>query len=303
VLALRIQLLKLLKFLLVANAALACFAFCLCAPRLLAAHENSLRQLSFEEKVDLEDFFYFLFAREGFGYSLFGDKPLSFCFVPSASIHIATKDHFFKICIQGDHSYTRGVEAWKKIPQKDREPQHLLIVHEKNRVPFLAVIINVHQLTGVFNNNRELFKQHWDQGITATAVIRQLMEDPNCLPKLFKNHLLLGVLLGYGKHNAEMFQRRADLCSPFFKTPLTGKRHPSAPFQSLDKELYYLQKKLTATNRKDPYLYPVSPVMFAMDLSHAETQTLRKKYDLLHKDLSRLMKQNNWLEIILEKLS
>ena len=57
--------------------------------------------LTWQEQNDLKLLFHELFAENELGYTLLGDKPMSFCFPSTSVISFSTKDHIFKIYKRG----------------------------------------------------------------------------------------------------------------------------------------------------------------------------------------------------------
>ena len=256
--------------------------------------------LSQEEKQELKLLFHYLFAEHELGYTLFGDKPMSFCLLPTALLCIATHEHFFKIYMQGNHSFTRGLAAWDKLKTKNFHARYSLILRDKDgKHPFSAILINKKAFKKEFNKNKNVLQKKYGNDITATSFLEDLENKKSCLQTLFQDHLLLGILLGYGRRNAELFQRRATLSSSEIRIPFSPYPKPMKPFSSIEEELKYLDQHLQLLRSKNIWLLRVIPVNFAADPNHPETICLKKKYAFLHSKLSAIFKHDDWLDKLL----
>jgi hypothetical protein len=69
---------------------------------LFTTQRNALRgdHLSFKEKGDLKLFFHDLFADNELGYTLFGDKPMSFCIPSARAPYFSQKDFRFGFIVK-----------------------------------------------------------------------------------------------------------------------------------------------------------------------------------------------------------
>lgn len=262
-------------------------------------NDSSLSQL---EWVELQDLFHFLFAENQFGYSLFGNKPISFCYLPTGVPHIATKDEVFKIYRRGDRSYRKGVSAWEKIQSVSfqKSKAYLLIFHEEHHLPVLAIIINKKALSEVFRKNFDVFRENHYSSID--SLIEDLKDKTLFREKLLDHHFLIGILLGYGRGNAAIFAKRENLLARKFKIPLQIEREARANSSMVSDEIRNLNQVLQPTNRVDPFLCPVSTVRFSADFSLVETRLLIEHYALIHKKLIRIFNQTDWLPILLNRI-
>ena len=154
-----------------------------------------------------------------------------------------------------------------------------------------------------FNKNKDLFQKYYGQQVTIEKVIDGLMGKKNYdeiskIP-LFKEEELLGIALGFGRHNAELFQRREELKGTKFSLILPS---PRKGFFSTAEELSYLRDHLKPTREMDDCLLRVIGVGFVGDPDHPKTQALAKKYDLLQEKLISIFSKEDWLERVLFQL-
>ncbi|NGX47444.1 MAG: hypothetical protein K1000chlam3_00818 [Chlamydiae bacterium] len=263
-------------------------------------HSPRLDSLSQEEQQELKGLFHYLFAENELGYTLLGDKPVSFCFLPTGLPHIATRDHVFKIYQRGKRSFRKGVAVWKKLKIRNFYENYFLIIDEENQIPVFALLINKRSFIEEFNKNIDVFKENYGPDITAESFFKDLIKIP--FSEFFHQHLLLGILLGYGRHNAALFQRREELFSPSFRIPFLLDQKPSAGFSSIEEEIKYLNEHLRPSTRKNPYLLLVNCVRFAVDPTCPDTQILKNEYAFTHKKLTMIFKNDNWLDVLLTQM-
>jgi hypothetical protein len=154
----------------------------------------------------------------------------------------------------------------------------------------------------VLNENIDVLKKTYGCKATAESFLTDLTNKKIELEELLQQHLLLGILLGYGRHNAELFQRREDLLEGKRQIPFSISQQPSKTFSSAQKELESLDQKLLPIYRRNTHLLLVKPVNFVADQQSPKTRLLVRHYELLHKELTALFLSEDWFPLILEKI-
>ncbi len=268
--------------------------------------------LSQKEKKDLELFFYDLLASNELAYTLFGDKPMSFCIPKAYKPRFSNSNFTYKIYLDGTKPLFRGLYVWKTLASKIKKSNYLLIIFEDKNYPTFAILVNKNAFRIEFNKNIDLFQKYYGPQVTAESILNSLGEKGSDYNEVFDNSflhvdVLLGIMLGFGRHNAELYQRREELAFPkpplFFPTPSGGYPTPSDGFLSTEAEIKYLGEHLQFVQNKSPLFFSVTPVCFVGDRDDPETHILVKKYDTLHKKLIAIFEQKDWLAIVLHKLS
>jgi hypothetical protein len=262
-----------------------------------------IKSFSVKDKKDLALFFHDLFAANELGYTLFGDKPMSFC-IPNVFIpKFSSKDFIFRFYLDDARPLFRGLAVWGKINSKIDKQNYSLIICEEKLFPNFVILINKQSFEKEFLRNIDLFEKYYGKNVTVTQILnnierknsyKEISEEP-----LFYNHVLLGIMLGFGRHNAELFHRREELMEP--KIPFMQPA-PNANFSSVQEETEYLWQHLQTTNNTNEWFLPVVGVSFAGDPDDAETHALVKKYEALHNELISIFDRRDWLEMILGKL-
>jgi hypothetical protein len=273
-----------------------------------------LNSLSREEKQQIKTFFHNIIARHELGYTLFGDKPMSICWPDTLSPRFSKLDCTFKLYLDGTVPLFKALTVWKKIKQKVQGNNYSLIVCEENKYPSFTILINKKAFSEQFDKNKDLFKKYYSKGITADTIITNL-ESQHHYSSIFKeplfcNDVLLGIMLGFGRHSAELFQRRADLMSENVNPPFLHKiKLPSEGFFLVEDELQNITRRFQAKPKQFewythafPLFLRVTTVTFAFDPDDLEASRLIKKYKDQHAKLTDIFDRNNWLEVVLNKL-
>jgi hypothetical protein len=125
---------------------------------------------------------------------------------------------------------------------------------------------------------------------------------------------LLGILLGFGKENAQLFNRkveitrflfprsshREDNCFPLFFKPI-----PSSGFTSLEEELAAIEAKEGSII--EPESYPKQrwglhfPLSFLVDITKTDLVQLRAQFKREQKIATHAYRKGKFLEITLQK--
>src|ERR1700722_5592169 len=248
-----------------------------------------IKHLSVKEHNNLALFFYNLFAQEELGYTFFGDKPMSFCFPNTHPPVFSKRDYLFKLYIEGTIQFANGLAAWDKLKELSDNSDYSLVIYEEKKYPIFAILINKPAFIKEVSTNIDAFKSVYGRSVDALWVLKNIEKNVITQDELFSQHLLLGIMLGYGRHAAELFERRWNLEYGEFRPPLfQNQQTPRKDFFSLEEELQYLIQRLQAqpktfewyTNTFPPFLR-VTTVAFAFDPDDPEAQALIKKYKKL----------------------
>lgn len=214
--------------------------------------QNELSPLSIEEQGTLKEFFDHHFFFSDFAYTLFGSKPMSIG------------------RLQPTQKARDGWASWKKIKMAFNSKEFVIREYALHGNDFVLVA-NLNSIGQVYRQNQKLFDQIFDGKMTADALIDCIKEDGPLFQKLMHNHLLVGLLLGYGIHNAELFSQNQNLPNEkkVALSPSSGKTHP----------IFYIFSK-------------VMPVSFACDPCTEETKELQSRYTKERKDIQKIAKKD-----------
>lgn len=236
-----------------------------------------------ETVIEEQDFKYFNdfikrhFYRDNFAYTLFGDKPLSleaFALVEPVSVINPISLHFNSISV-------KRWETWKKYATYFPMKNYLLFEqHGKDNQKFIF-FINKQAFVSCVRNHQAIFDEELGKKVEGEQLLLDFAEGKT---PLWKNQLLLGILLGYGECNARLFAERAKIEE---LSLLFGDIFPN---------------KCCKINERLGH-FEEGEVVFVADLNHPETKALKQKYKNLTKEIADKYALRNFLEVTLQKMT
>ncbi len=234
-------------------------------------------------------------------YTLFDVKPVSF----SGHFTVTPLGNFLCGCNK-DGLFCKNWETWKKY--KDSFPISRYVLFEENSPENIKsiVLINKQLFIDVVQMHLEIFKEHLGQDITPTGLLKAIEQKESLFSVIKHNSLLLGILLGYGKHNAELFYQREKVRQFINNKNLPRVPYqiakPAKPFSSLKEELDFYHSKLKPFG--DYHYSPliVDPVHFVADHQNSETIELKERYKKARARLSKIYSNADFMEVTLSKL-
>ncbi len=285
------------------------FILVLLLPNVVRAQDikNILSQLSECDKQDLNDLFHVLMDDDQFSYTLFGDKPVSL-----SGDYIITPDEDKLSGISSGEIFWQKWAVWKRNQERFSISHYLFIeepaYNRRDSTMVFIFFINKKAFMETVNKNIQAFRDVLGYNVAASELLEKMKKENAFMSLLKDNEMLLGILLGYGENNAKLYARRMSL-----RKFITGKTLsilpeekplPSKDFSSIEEEEDFLNHQLRpfASYNCEPSI--ISPVQFAADLNHKETQLLQKKYSTLRNKISLLYAENNnFLEVTLSQLT
>lgn len=251
--------------------------FTLYSLHISASVKEILDRIPQEEVEVLKHLFTFLDG-DHFAYTLFGDKPLSL----SGDFTLTPWNNTLAGFSSGGVFWKRW-EVWEKYKRFFPMKNYLLIKEPSKHVNSDNIIlINKKEFIKIINKNLSLFQDILKKTIDPHELLSKLEKrEITFRESIQDNELLWGILLGYGKHNAELYCRRL-----------------------------YCKKILSDKKKKSCYFgdYSYSPLIekavhFIADPDHSETIILDKKYSEMRRRISSIYAKGDFLEITLSKLT
>lgn len=253
---------------------------------------HDVHPIAEEDRVVLEAFFRDLLFSEGFAFTLFGDKPISVNEYDTDNSELFSKS-------------AAGYQTWSKYAQLLPESNYLFLFYENQMKGFFEItLINKRAVRKVFAQNKDKFLNVFGPKISSEELISLIVEKGSLWNTAIKDREdVIGILLGYGRINAELFQKRSEL--GLRKGGINKSRtKPSSGYRSTDEELKAISRKLRPFDqRKRSSLSFMSLPGFVADLSSNETVLLKQKYTDQRKQITQKFSKGNILEIVLEQLS
>lgn len=264
--------------------------------------DTALCQLSEEDKKYLNAIFHILVDSDQFAYTLFGDKPVSL----SGHYLVLPYDTGLRgIIFRRD--FWRAWSIWKRVQTKLPISNYIFIEEAaynftENGMKFIF-FINKDSFVRVVDQNIEIFNSVLGHRTNGQQLLAQMEAANAFMPIILNDQTLLGILLGYGKHNAQLYARRDNLR----RNKLSGALPRivlSRGFSTLKDEEEFLNQQLQPAASYDFDAQTIAPVQFAADLTHQETKHLQKKYSQMRQKICSMMVDNEkFLALILTQMT
>ncbi|PJD96112.1 MAG: hypothetical protein CK425_06830 [Parachlamydia sp.] len=269
-------------------------------------HSYSSIQIDAKDWDDIEYVCNYLFKFHPLSYTLFFDKPISFAELSEGS---DTADFLIKhfgvnyfvtatLLSQGGHRNKGLTKAWKTLSKYLRFCDENYILVERNET---ICFINKQATVDCINSHINLFQSVFGQDFSGDLFIKNFKESDLDLHSFLNyNHYLIGILLGFGEHNAWLFQRRADLYQ--LTASLDTVRNCKEIIET-EEEINCIQKRLQGCNEYSclPFIMYCHP-QYAADRCEQESIDLEKKYLIQSRRIQTILSSPDWVKKILSHL-
>ena len=258
-------------------------------------HKRPIDLIEPEDRVVLEPLLAELMRYSGFGYTLFGDKPVSIVLFPldpevrTSGLFTLYAQSFFPVC----QKY-RALLLSKKY--------HLGVGH---RGSFFSVsLINKSAFLSVVDKNLDLFRQVLGDDVSSQALLKSICEGMSFEQAVRGNEVLVGILYGYGRNNSQLYNRRRVLGDFLAQTEtLPWKNRKGSPdTSSIEEELNAIESKVTSFLPSLQNMSSLPSVFlpgFIADPDDPETIELVEKYKKQRKCIMDVLSREDFLETIL----
>lgn len=262
------------------------------------------------DEKDLEIFFRTLIYGNHFGYTLFGDKPISIAgyFVQQPTNNLLA-GHRTNICL-GELWKT-----WGKYASQINSKNYLILNEKTGERLGTITLINKRAFLKTVEEHLNDFQAVLGEDMTPKKLMEQIAT-PNAslFDILHRNEILYGILLGYGKKNALAYKRRSELMrftDPIYRMMPVHKDllheyslyfpRPRPPFATIEEEYNDIESRITFSGG-EPKLSPIDIPRFVAIADNPETKCLNQKYRRLHQKLLKIYSKGDFLTITLNKL-
>jgi len=281
---------------------------------------SELKQIPEQEQNYLEAFLRHLLFDEQAAYVLFGDKSMGiYGFNEIEDWHFENEiidiaGFIFHVCHPLTQKIKKGWHVWKKYQHLFPEGNFLI---SDTKFPFsktfhVIVMINRKEFVKKFKAHEDEFKSIMGKEITAHALIQKYMKEKENFYTVLDDHDgLLGILLGYGRKNAFLFNRRNQIDHrfwvPHFFSLTDRSKKPSENFQTVEQEALWLKKKLQVFPRSKKYIPHIHKVnlqlpRFMANFDLNETHEIEKKFLNQRHSILQKYKDGEFLQITLQQL-
>ena len=286
-----------------------------------------LQKVSIEERKGLNDLCRALFFTSEFGYTLFGDKPIS-VIVNSRRFYETGELSFFQ-----KHLFS----LVRRYKEKLNTPHFALLFDHELGTDYIW-LVNKKAFRRTVQQNIAIFRYVLGEDVTPDSLLDLLTNKNYSFHRALQHsHLLFGTLFGYGITNSFRFDWRDQLVSKVEEEPVTfwkgitnlereagyvgfiplkrpltivpgvrseiEKKMYSLKFHVIRNEVRDLNKKLVSVaGATAPFGILSSPLLpqFAGDPENDETQKLEVKYKSQLNFLTKKLSEESFLENMLE---
>ena len=259
-------------------------------------------QISIEDTAYLNEFFSNAVLNDQFGYTLFGDKPISILGYQTTT------------CFHTMNVWNRSLKVrkfwgiWQQYAKHIPIESFILIDDESDCADRrMITLINKQAFINTVRKHLPNFQGILGRHITPEYLLGQLMQDNASLFRLIhRSEYLLGILLGYGEKNAKVYERYAELTGillPFYCSEFSlSLPVPSEGFESLEDEYQALVESFIPFSAPLPmdFVRPVACVRLQND---QEGKILFQEYKKTKKLLSSIYSLDNAWEITIQKMT
>lgn len=264
-----------------------------------------LKNIPKNDQESLQKLFEYLIDKGHLAYTLFGDKPVSFTslFVAELPKISFSKKNYPKSIFSQRYCICNAWNTWKKYKSLFPITKYIFIeeISQSNINVKHIFLINKELFVKKVNDNLVVFQQILGKQITGEYLIASIEQSDNLRSMIHQSEILLGILLGYGKHNSKLYQKREDI-SISYKQYKQLLLKDSLILNKLDQKANVLTEILQPFGESHSFLQATASIEFVADTKHPETIHLKRKYKSLRNQIARIYAEGNVLEITLAAL-
>ena len=271
---------------------------------------EKLKALSSDERKCLDLFLRDSLALDGLGYTLFGDKPMTAAGYRESKgksrdiydFFDSTFSAFFTKNLRTRRGYEILKKHWSHFQIKDFD-----MVRCKNFIDndYTAVLfINKKAVLATVKIHLDDFKRVLGNEITPEILLSRILATDDVFEGVLKNHQgLIGTLLGFGRHNAWLFQHREEIDPQVLKMNFSLRKLPR---QANEDELNAVNQKLQSFDDRD--ILDLNPLLlrlpgFCADPDAEETAQLKINYERQYRKIIQRYRTRDFLEVTLEQMA
>lgn len=244
-----------------------------------------------KDRPVLDVFFRDLLLNEGFAFTLFGEKPMS--------VNEYDQDNFELFC-----KISQGYQVWKRYAARLSNSNYIFVFYENTNQKLLEImLINKRAVRKVIKKNWDLFLEVAGEKTSPDDFISLFIEKGSLWNTALKERDdLIGILLGYGRLNSELFQKKSELGQR--KAGVRKIRTvPSAGYATTEEELRALVTTLRPfeKHRRGSLNYMNLPGFLA-DSNSQETRDLKHQYTHQRKQIIETFSQGDIVDLVVKQI-
>jgi hypothetical protein len=272
-----------------------------------------LRSIPQDDREKLEYFFHTLIRDHGFGHVLFGNKSMGWDRIANLQKQWWNPEWIncpFSLLNNYYSLNATCLQTWLHYRHLFPSKKFLLLIKPSKKKCFDVFCINKAEFLKVVRKNIRELQQKLGVSFTAEKFLERIIEEEgDIFLNVFKGkESIFGLLLGYGRENAALFERFFELKYPrkcaCVPPRIAVHSLPSFGFSSLEEELAFIED-LTQINEIEEKTFPpvgfMLPLGFRADPNSQETKQLEANYLQEHRKIVCICREGNFLEKVLQQ--
>ena len=240
--------------------------------------KEKIKTLSLQEKKHLNNFFKRCFQSSGFGYTIFGQKPMSTggLLTENGRPHVDQVKNIDDERVSCGYYMKEGLDVWDKHFKNMDLKEFSFISYPVPGHPNLLHfdIINHNNFLRIVEDHLFDFQNFLSFKISAKEILKEYVKgEGDLFEKINKHDGFLGILLGYGKENSFKFFK-GDKLSPLVE-----------PSSLVGKDMSEI-------------LLP----LFMVSKNSKETHEIMSSFEKQWEKINKIYQSENFLEMVLQKL-
>lgn len=266
-----------------------------------------LEMMPQRDKRRLEHFFRDYINSESMGYVLFGNKPMALSGIDKELSYFRNFSSFLHAISPRRIQFENAFNTWKKY-EKLFPMKRFVFLYEETDAAIYSLFINKKSFLQKIEQHADDFKQILKHDVTGEDLLKEGLHKPFLSEVLHDSDLLMGILFGFGRHNAELFHKRSQLDSQAERMNFCQNYQFGDPWEHELEELDakwdkigWLNAYITGNHLEDLELMML-PGFYA-DLNDLETFEIKEHFLQTKKKIINFYKDKDFLSATLQELT
>jgi hypothetical protein len=263
-----------------------------------------LNRIPDRDRKDLEELFNYFVKRTTFSYTLFGDKPVSWLVISLPEFPKLRTSKRIIHKFSGQNPLWSKWRIWKTYEKDFPLKNYLLIedINSSNAHRKDIFFINKKYFIEAVNQHKAIFQKVLNRQVSGKVLLDEVENKSSLQSVLAHNDLLLGILLGFGEHNASLYQEREDLGVSYkqYKSILVK---DAQEFEKLERKAEEITDVLQPIGDCEYSPLLIGTVQFVADLEFPQTKGFQQKYNLWRERICLIYSKGNIFEITLSAMT
>lgn len=266
-----------------------------------------LEMMPSRDKKKLEYFFREYIICDAMGYVLFGEKPMALTGKDKKLSPFKSFSSFLYAISPRRIRSKNGFDTWRKY-EKLFPMKRFVFLYDETESEVNSLFINKESFLKKVQQNTEIFESLLERDVNGEELLKEGIGKPLLSEVLCDSKVLAGILFGFGKNNALLFNQRAQLTSKEERIIFCKNHHFGdlwvKEFEGLDekwKEIGRVSAYVTGDHLRNLELI-MFPGFYAV-LDDPETFQIKDHFLQTRKKIIDFYKNRDFLEATLQELT